>query len=165
MRYRSSLQNEVAKQITLFGGYFLVSLAVLNIAFPIQFYFKNFAYQGSRSYILSSFVLLSLTNAILAELAMPFALRGTKPRWLRVGRSMAVYFVLICSLAIACSGLGFGLSLGELPFFGKFGIFFAEWEWLRFIFESALPLALCAGALYFFATASPRSSHSQQALR
>jgi hypothetical protein len=147
----------MTKRLMLFVGYFLISLAVLNLAFPITFYLQNFSYAYSRSYIISSFLLLSLANTFLAGVAFPFAILGTKPRWLRVMRSTALYFVLICAFAISCSGAGFGLSLGELPFFGRLGIFFAEWEWLRFIFESAIPLALFASALYFFAIPSPAS--------
>jgi hypothetical protein len=54
--------------------------------------------------------------------------------------------------------LGFGLSLGNLPFFGRLGFFFTEWEWLRFIFESALPFAACASFVYFAASSSQRPS-------
>ena len=147
----------MTKRLLLLAAYFVVSLAVLNLAFPIPFYFKNFSYAYSRSNIIWSFALLSLTNTVLAAAAFPAAVCGTKSRWIRIGRSTVLYFVLICAFATACSGLGFGLSLGELPFFGRLGIFFAEWEWLRFIFESATPLAVCAGALYFFGTSSPPS--------
>ena len=140
----------MARRFTLFAIYSIASFGVLNLGFPITFYFRNFP-GISRSYILSSFLLLTLTTTLLAAVPLPLCVRGNASRWLRVVRCTILYFALVSMFAIACSGLGFGLSLGDMPFFGRLGLFFAEWEWLRFIFESALPLAMCAGVLYFVA--------------
>jgi hypothetical protein len=148
----------MGKRLFLFAIYFVATFGVLNLAFPITDYFKNEP-NLSRSYIVSSFLLLTLTNTLLAAAAFPFSVRGKTTRWVRVARTTGLYFALISMFAIACSGLGFGLSLGDLPFFGRLGFFFMEWEWLRFIFESALPLAVCAGMLYFVATRPVTQRH------
>lgn len=159
--YYHGCEQPMAKRLFLFAIYFVASFGILNFAFPITHYVKN--EPGlSRPYIVSSFLLLTLTNTVLAAAAFPFSVRGNTARWARVGRTTGLYFALISMFAIACSGLGFGLSLGDLPFFGRLGIFFMEWEWLRFIFESAVPFAACAGVLYYVATRPVALRHSAQ---
>jgi hypothetical protein len=70
----------MAKKLMLFATYFVVSFGVLNLAFPIAFYFRNFP-NYSRSYIVSSFLLLALTTTLLAAVAFPFCVRGDASRW------------------------------------------------------------------------------------
>ena len=151
----------MAKRLILFAKFFVASFGVLNFRFPLTYYFENVP-SVSRAHIISSFLLLALTSTLLAAVAFPL-LRGKTTLLVRVARTAVLYFVLISMFAIACSGLGFGLSLGDLPFFGRFGFFFAEWEWTRFIFESALPLTALAAGLYFVASrpVSKRNSIAQ----
>jgi hypothetical protein len=141
----------LAKRLAFLAAYFVVSFLILNLGFPLPVYIERFP-GYSRSYIVSSFLLLPLAITVLTAVAFPFGMLGNRPLRVRLMRTTALQFVLVSAFAIACSGLGFGLSLGDSPFFGRLGFFFAEWEWLRFIFESALPLALWAGVLYFVAT-------------
>ena len=141
----------LAKRLAFLAAYFVVSFLILNLGFPLSVYIESFP-GYSRAYIVSSFLLLPLTITILTAVAFPFGMLGNRPLRVRLMRTTALQFVLVSAFAIACRGLGFGLSLSDLPFLGRLGFFFAEWEWLRFIFESALPLALWAGVLYFVGT-------------
>jgi hypothetical protein len=58
-------------------------------------------------------------------------------------------FILVSAFAIACSGLGFGWSVGGSSVLERLSFFFFEWEFVRFIFESALLLAIWAAVLYW----------------
>ena len=146
----------MTKRTMLFAAYFVASFGILNLAFPMTKYFSSFP-GYSKAYIVSSFLLLALATTLFAAIAFPLSVRGEKSIGIRVARSTIFYFVLVSGFAIACSGLGFGLSLGDLPVFGRLSFFFSEWEWARFIFESALPLSACAGALYLIAARSSAS--------
>ena len=140
----------MSKKILSFAIFFVASVGILNLAFPIARYIRNFP-NLSRTHVVLSFLSLIFTTTLLAAVAFPFCVLGNSARWFRVLRATVLYFALVSMFAIACSGLGFGLSLYDLPFLGLLSFFFMEWEWLRFIFETALPLTACAGILYYVA--------------
>jgi hypothetical protein len=121
----------------------------VNLSFPIQFYFANFTYSYSKRQIVSSFVLLTLAVTLLTAIALPFSRLGRRRLWSRVATATLLQFLLVSAFAIACSGLGFGWSVSGTTILGRLGFFFAEFEWLRFIFEAAVPLAACAAFLYW----------------
>ncbi len=135
------------KRVLLLGAYYVASFGILNLAFPMNQYLSGRLYTGSP--IVPGFLLLTFVTSLLTAVAFLVGMRGGKPLWVRVVRTAGLQFALVSAFAIACSGLGFGLSLGEFPFFRDFSLFFAEFEFLRFIFESAVPLAGCAAAFYF----------------
>jgi hypothetical protein len=129
--------------------YSLLAFGIVNLSFPIHYYFTNFTYSYSKRQIVSGFVLLILVVTLLTALALPFSRLGKKPLWSRVAIATVLQFFLVSAFAIACSGLGFGWSVSGTTILQRLGFFFAEWEWTRFIFEAAVPLAACAAFLYW----------------
>ncbi len=127
--------------------YFVLSFGIVNLGFPIRHYFTAFAYQ--KSYVVSSFILLCFFVTSFTAVALPLSTQGKRPLWARAGLATAVQFFLVAGFAIACSGLGFGWSLGGSTLLSRLSLFFMEFEWLRFIFQTAVPLAVCAALLYY----------------
>jgi hypothetical protein len=134
------------RRFLLMAAYCIVSLGIVNLGFPISHYLQNFTFP--RSYVASSYLILILSIALFTAIALPLSERGAGPLWFRVATATVFQFVLVSGFAIACSGLGFGWAIRETCPLERLGFFFAEFEWLRFIFETALPLAGCAAVLY-----------------
>jgi hypothetical protein len=137
------------KQLLLLVLFFVVTFLVVNVSFPISNYLNRFNY--SRWYVVSSFLLLTFAVTLFTAIALPFSQMGRSSIWGNVTVATALQFSLVSVFSIACSGLGFGWSLSNSTILGRLGFFFAEYEFLRFIFEAAIPLAVCAAFLYWLA--------------
>jgi hypothetical protein len=135
------------RRVLLLVAYYVVSFGVVNLSFPIRDYFTNFTYP--KSYVLSSFMLLCLLVTLITALASPVLSQTKKPLWGRVTLATFLQFILVAALAVACSGLGFGWSVGGFSALTRLSFFFAEFEFLRFIVEAAIPLAACAAFAYY----------------
>jgi len=135
--------------------YFFVAFGIVNLSFPLQYSFTNFTYFHSKRQIVSSFALLTLAVTLFTAIALPFSQLGRKPLWTRVATATVMQFLLVSVFAIACSGVGFGWSVNGTTILERLGFFFAEFEWTRFILESAVPLAACAAFLYWITGRDP----------
>jgi len=118
---------------------FLVALAALLIAYPWEVYQRNFHFPWQRT-LISYFVLGIMMTALGA--VTPSLLLGrilTLRRGVKSGIAFASSsLVLLLILPLLFSGPGLSL---DLPGTRVQGIFFAEWKFIRFIVEVALPFS------------------------
>ncbi len=138
----------------LLSLYWAATIFILNLAFPISFYIKEYGFP--RAYVISSFLLLSAIITAFTAAVMPLANWKNKPLWVRVVVPASLQFIMVAGFAVLCSGAGFGWSINRSSSLGRFSFFFTEYEWLRFILEAAMPLTGVASGVYWIAGRAPQ---------
>jgi len=133
--------------VLLLTAYYVVTFGIVNLGFPIGDYLRGFTYP--KSYVVSSFLLLCLMVTLFTALGLPLLSHTKRPLWGRVMAATVLQFALVSAFAIACSGFGFGWSVNSFSTLMRLSFFFAEFEWLRFILEAAVPLAGFAAFAYY----------------
>lgn len=136
----------VLEFFAFFVSYFGVCLAIVNARFPIKKYFEVFGYPRERivfSYLILAFIVTSLTVAIW------MVIRRSNIRWPTIVLCTILQWLVVSIFAISCSGAGFGWSIRGDGLLSWLSLFFAEFEFLRFVFECGIPLAAAAAFFYF----------------
>jgi hypothetical protein len=124
---------------------FGVALGALFIAYPWEVYQGNFYFPWQRTLI--SYLLLGIMTTALGA-AMPSLLLErilTLERLVKAGIAFASSsLALLLLLPLLFSGPGLSL---DLPGTRVQGIFFAEWKFMHFIIEVALPFSVITTGL------------------
>jgi hypothetical protein len=125
--------------------YFLVACGALMVTFRIDEELKNF--RTPRSIIIASYLLVAATMTIVSLWVAPLAGRLFKHDNLWVSVPLVGLFSVVCLCLVAVLFGPVGL---DFPGGGVRGIFFAEWEFIKFILYDALPMSVVGALLYWW---------------
>lgn len=125
--------------------YFVLACGLLMVTFRIDDELENF--RTSRSAIIASYVSVAAIMTIVSLWVAPLAggLLSREPSGIR---TLAVgLFSLVCLSIVA---IVFGPLGVDIPGGGLRGIFFAEWEFVKFLVYDALPMSIIGALLHWW---------------
>jgi hypothetical protein len=125
--------------------YFVLACGLLMVTFRIDEEFKNF--RTSRSTIIASYVSVAAIMTIVSLWVAPLAGRlfTHEPPGVRTLAVGLLSFVCLFIVAILFGPVGL-----DIPGSGLRGIFFAEWEFVRFLVYDALPMSIIGALLHWW---------------
>jgi len=127
-------------------GYFVASLALLMFTFRIDYYLQNSTL--SKTSTVASYVILALLLTFVASFLAPKIMRLLFPRLSEKGNIIAaiaiagIIFILLCAISVLFGPFGLDVPVTRIR-----GIFFSEWNFIRFILYDAIFLAFLGGLL------------------
>jgi hypothetical protein len=125
--------------------YFLLACGLLMVTFRIDEEFRYF--RTPRSIIVTSYVLLAVIMTVVCLWLAPLVDRLFKQET-RVGSALLTglfSFMCLCVIAVLFGPVGL-----DIPGAGVRGIFFSEWEFLKFILYDALPMSVVGALLHWW---------------